>query len=306
MSGTLSPRIRDRIFVVGAPRSGTTLAQSLLAAHSATTSFTESHLFARHFAHVPLLAGPILVRSPAPGLRAFLAENGEEPPAAAAWFDAPGGWTLRARPLLPFQTRPVARRLLRVLDELALRRGSSRWIEKTPRHLRYVPFLEEVAGPEGRLRFVHVIRDGLEVLASLREASRAWERAYDLETCIRRWNADVGISLSRIAAPRDHFLFYEELTSRPEATLRRLLEELGLGWEPQILERYPDIAKRLVSAAEAAWKADPGREIHRSTTAHRALTADERRRAVRSLRRDLYDRLRRRTAGRFGESGGPD
>ncbi len=305
MSSALSPRIHDRIFVVGAPRSGTTLAQSLLAAHSATTSFTESHLFARHFAHIPLLARPILVRSPAPGLRAFLAENDEEPPAAAAWFDATGGWALRAKPLLPFQTRSVARRLLRVLDELALRRGRSRWIEKTPRHLRYVPFLEDVAGPAG-CRFVHVIRDGLEVVASLREASRGWERAYDLETCIRRWNADVGISLSRIDAPRDHFLFYEELTSWPEATLRRLLDGMGLGWEPQILERYADVAKRLVSAPEAAWKEDVGRGIQRSTTSHRALTADERRRAVRSLRRDLYDRLRRRAARRFGETGDSD
>ena len=71
MSGALSPQIHGRIFVVGAPRSGTTLAQSLLAAHSGTTSFTESHLFARHFTHVPPLARPILVRSPAPGLRPF-------------------------------------------------------------------------------------------------------------------------------------------------------------------------------------------------------------------------------------------
>ena len=151
-----------------------------------------------------------------------------------------------------------------------------------------------------------MIRDGLEVVASLHEASRGWERPYDLETCVRRWNADVGLSLRRVEAPRDHFVFYEELTSRPEATLRRLLAGLGLDWEPEILERYADAAERLVSAPEAAWKGNVGRGIQRSATAHRALSADERRRAVRSLRHDLYDRLRRRAGRPAGEPGGAE
>ena len=44
-----STQIESRILVVGVPRSGTTLVQSLLAAHSQVASWTESHLFARHF-----------------------------------------------------------------------------------------------------------------------------------------------------------------------------------------------------------------------------------------------------------------
>ena len=42
-------KIERRIFIVGVPRSGTTLLQSLLAAHSELTSFTESHFFSRYF-----------------------------------------------------------------------------------------------------------------------------------------------------------------------------------------------------------------------------------------------------------------
>ena len=38
---------KQRIFLVGCPRSGTTLLQSLLAAHPDITSFPESHFF-RH------------------------------------------------------------------------------------------------------------------------------------------------------------------------------------------------------------------------------------------------------------------
>ncbi|MGL4503377.1 MAG: sulfotransferase family protein, partial [Planktothrix sp.] len=37
--------IKNRIFLVGCPRSGTTLLQSLLAAHPQIASFPESHFF---------------------------------------------------------------------------------------------------------------------------------------------------------------------------------------------------------------------------------------------------------------------
>ncbi len=192
---------------------------------------------------------------------------------------------------MPFRTRPVAERLLRVLDELTLGRGRSSWIEKTPKNLRYIPLLESVSGPEPRTHFVHVIRDGLEVVASLHDASQNWEDPHDLSSCVRRWNRDVSLSLRRFGAPTDHFVFYEELTSRPEATLRRLLAELGLGWEPDILERYARTSDRLITRQEA-WKEGVGRRIRPSGTSDRALTPEQRDRVTRSLRHSLYHQLR--------------
>lgn len=289
-----STKIDGRIFVVGVPRSGTTLVQSLLAAHSTTTSFTESHFFDKHLTLLPLTSRPILTRNPEPRLQEFLAENGEEPPESALWFSGQGRASLRARVFLPFRTRQVTVRLLRVLDELALDRGKTRWIEKTPRHLRYTPFLDELSGPETPVSFVHVIRGGLEVVASLHQASQSWERPYDLEACVRRWNADVGFSLSRVGAPNDHFVFYEELTTAPEATTRRLFDVLGLAWEPEVLERYAGTSDRLVTSAEEAWKANVGRGIRPSATSGRVMTEEDRQHAVRTLRRDLYEELRER------------
>ncbi len=290
------PGIERRIFVVGVPRSGTTLVQSLLAAHSRLTSFTESHFFDRHFTHLPGLSRPILTRNPLSRLREFLAENEEEPPPAARWFEDGGRWLQRPRPLLPFQTASVARQLLQVFDELALRRGASGWIEKTPRHLRYLPFLEKMldsralSAGKPRIDFVHMIRDGLEVVASLHKASQRWERPYDLKACIRRWNEDMSFSLSRLAAPNDHFVVYEELAAKPEATLRRLLTELGLSWEPDLLERYFRDSRSLVTPEET-WKKGIGSSIRPSATSGRSLTAEQREKAMRSLDQDLYDEL---------------
>ena len=288
-----------RVFVVGVPRSGTTLLQSLLAAHSAITSFTESHFFERHFTHLPLLSRWILTKNPAPRVQEFLAENTEEPPDAARWFELEDRRTLWVRPLLPFKTRAVALRLLRILDELTLRRCRSSWVEKTPKNLRYIPLLERVSGPKPRTRFVHVIRDGLEVVASLHEASQNWEDPHDLDSCVRRWNADVSLSLGRVSAPADHFVFYEELTTRPEATIRRLLAELGLGWEPDIFERYAATSNRLVTQQEA-WKEGVGRRIRPSGTSDWALTPEQRDRVTRTLRHGMYHQLRERAGRQSG------
>ena len=276
-----------RIFIVGVPRSGTTLLQSLLAAHSEIASFTESHFFARHFGFLPTLGTPVLTRNPAPRVSEFLAENNGTAGDAARWFTDGGRWRLGMRPLLPLQTRPVARRLLRVLDELAISRKMTSWVEKTPRHLRYIPFLERLSGSGSSPRFVHLVRQGPQVVASLHAASQHWERPYDLETCVARWNRDVAFSQSRLAAPNDHFVLYEELTTQTETTLRRLFAGLDLPWEHGILDSYGQASSDLVTQEES-WKAEVGRPIRPADTSERTLTPDQQQRVDESLRSDLY------------------
>lgn len=290
--------IDRRIFVVGAPRSGTTLVQSLLATHSAVTSFTESHFFSRHFRLLPGLSTPILTRDPGPRLREFLAENATRLSRGDAALEEEAGRISSGRRLGPFRTRAVAGRLLRVLDRLTVLRGHANWVEKTPRHLRYVPFLERVLGGGGHARFVHVIRRGVEVVPSLHVASRDWERPYDVQTCVRRWNADLRLSLARVASPTDHFVFYDELTSQPRAAVRRLLAALDLGWEPRMLESFDRSARRLVTSVET-WKRVPP-HIRHAEPSDRVLTAAQRARVDATLRHGLYDQLQalaRRGAG---------
>lgn len=288
--------IERRIFVVGVPRSGTTLVQSLLAAHDEVASSTESHFFDRHFRLVPgMPSRALLVRDPDPEVRSFLQANDalwddgdplrwlDDPPERASCMPLP--WPPRAD--------AMARRLLELLDDLALCQSRAIWAEKTPAHLRYVPFLERVAvdGPDPR--FVHVVRNGLETVASLYQASKLWERAYGVDECARRWNREVRLSLARSGSARDVFVFYEELVTDPEAATRRLFGELDLGWQPDVLERYGEALARVVTPEEL-WKAGGGRDIEPSPTSRESLTAEHRNRVTRTLRRDLYEELRQR------------
>lgn len=296
------PTIDGRMFIVGVPRSGTTLLQSLLATHSTVTSFTESHFFARHFTYLPGLSRPVLTRDPTDRVHEFLTENNESPGEAANWFTADGRRILKTRPLLPLRTRAVAQKLFAVLDELALGRGVPSWLEKTPRHLRFIPFLERVSAAGPAPKFIHMIREGLGVVASLHEASRNWETPYDLETCVARWNTDVAFSLSRMGGPNDHFVFYEELVLRPEPTLERLLEELGLSWEPEALESFGATAEGLINRDEG-WKADVGRRIRPSETSAHTLTAEQRDQVTILLQQSLYEQLVEGAASRPGTFG---
>lgn len=278
-----------RIFVVGVPRSGTTLVQSLLASHSEMTSFTESHFFSRHFRLLPLASMAVLVRDPTQRVLEFLNENRVDLEVATSSRLTLEGWLRKGLPL-PLQTRAVARRLLGVLDTLAMERGRSNWVEKTPRHLLYVPFLERVSRPECETHFVHVIRRGLDVVASLHRASHSWQHAYDLETCVKRWNDDVEFSLNRSSSSCDHFVFYEDLLAEPDKTLKQLLRALELGWQADVLDQFGEVSRRLITKDEA-WKSDIDRGVRPSPTSGEALTDAQREQAAASLRPELYRRL---------------
>lgn len=280
--------IRHRIFIVGVPRSGTTLLQSLLAAHSELTSFTESHFFSRYFSLTPVTGWPVLTKDPSARVHEFLTENSEGP--VTAWAGDLG------RLLLPLHTRAVTRRLLSVMDELAQRRGKSGWIEKTPKHLRYMPLIESVADAQPHTiqpHVIHLVRDGLETVASLYKASQSWERPYDLEECVRRWNDDVQYSMKRLRkAPENNCcVFYEDLVEAPEKVLQGLCGRLGLAWEPEMLVDYRRASEELIAKGET-WKKDTGREIRRSATASEVLTPEERERVRALLKVEFYERLR--------------
>ena len=291
----MGAEIERRVFVVGAPRSGTTLLQSLLTAHSRVTSFTETHFLSRHFTFPPWGGPPLLVRDPVPRLREFLDENDESATESSSWLERHGRARLGLRLTLPPRTRAVATRLLAVLDEIACRRSIGTWVEKTPRHLRFVPFVEHLYPEPPRPAFVHVFRSGLDVVASLHEASRAWEQPYDLETCVRRWNEDMARSVARLSAGNDHFVAYEALVAEPESVVRGLFTALGLSWEPSVLDGYGRAAGELVTGGET-WKRDVGRAIRPSSRAA-ALSSEDRDRLEPRLRHDLYETLFARAHG---------
>ncbi|HEY0503771.1 MAG TPA: sulfotransferase [Lysobacter sp.] len=256
--------VRRRVFVVGCPRSGTTLVQSLLHAHRDIQSLPETHFFQRLVAsedtrRCEATAGGTerARRERRERMRRALAAAGivDARRARRAWRDlgdtglvpdAPRGldaWRLDAH----------ARAFVAAMDRLCLQHGKSVWLEKTPDHLFYVEAIRRCV-PDAR--FIHVVRDGEEVVASLHRAAREhapWRPFLDLDRCIGRWGRAVAESLRWIDDPRHRLVRYEDLVAAPEATLRQVLAFIGCAEDARLWQRHPRTTAQLITPDEP-WK----------------------------------------------------
>lgn len=131
-------------------------------------------------------------------------------------------------------------------EEYARRSGKTRWAEKTPRNIEHLDYIFR-AFPNAR--FVHVIRDGRDVVCSLRTFPR--HKVVDgelvrLDTwnpigeCIDRWVASIAASKPYREDPRYFEVRYEDLVLDTRSTVERLLEFLDEPWDERTL-RYSEV-----------------------------------------------------------------
>jgi hypothetical protein len=218
------------VFVVGCPRSGTTWIQRLLATHPCIRTGQESDVF-------DLYVGP--------QLRTWRHELEVD-------SSGRGGVGLGC-----YFTDDQFRRILKAyLVELlgpmvgSLRAGEL-FVEKTPSHVLFVPEMHELLPAA---RFVNVLRDARDTVASLLGASRTWGRAW----APRRAASAASTWVSHVRAaqaahqllPSAQFfdLRYEQLHADGPRVLRATIDWLGLAWSDadvlSALERNsPDAAR---------------------------------------------------------------
>ncbi|MGO4852944.1 sulfotransferase family protein [Phaeovulum sp. W22_SRMD_FR3] len=232
-----------RFFLVGSPRSGTTLLQSLLGCSPELTTFQESHLYS----HALSRRLPVLVplRSPVALARRFYTENGIDPAALPAFF-APARLSSRA----------IARYFLEVLDRAASSRGRTAWLEKTPRHLLYTDLIETAAQSVRKpVQFIHLVRDGVGVASSLAKASQSWNRPTDPADALARWQKEVRLTRALMGRANHHLVIYEHLVKTPEAVALSLARKCGFELSEADLLRRTEVLSEIVRADES-WKTD--------------------------------------------------
>lgn len=219
-----------RVFVVGCPRSGTTLVQSLLCAHPRLTGFTESHVFDKAYNW----RGKLDEAEHQRRVETFLKEN-------------------ELDLVMPEDSLPGAN-FIALLDAVARQRGAAGWVEKTPDHVFRIPLIESLA-PD--CRFIHVLRRAEGVLPSLHKASHSagWEDVKPWWECAAHWYAALRQSNRFAGRPRHAVISYEQLTADPRKVMQGLIEFLGLPWDDAVLTDYTQQADKLISAGEH-WKAN--------------------------------------------------
>jgi Sulfotransferase family len=212
---------RPPFFVVGCARSGTTLLRTMLDGHPQLAVPPESHF--------------VVGLSPRwwrPGRRPTL-DDVLAHPKVRAWDVDPV--MLRARAEAA-DARAYPALVDAVFSAYAAEHGKARWGDKTPGYVSYLPDLARLF-PEAR--FVHLVRDGREVAASLAEwdwgARTAVSGAFWWAHKVRVGRRDG----ARLGPDRYLELRLEDLLADPEATLRRLCAFLGEEFAPAMLG-YPE------------------------------------------------------------------
>lgn len=220
------PGLQTRVFLTGCSRSGTTVVQRCLSAHPDLTSFPETDFFGRL---VGGWNGRMQARldrlRPTRRRAAFkhLAEVLQQPELTQVGHSNIG-------------FRAALDSLVGTLDRAARERGATGWIEKTPKHFRYIGLIEKT---EMEIRFIHLIRDGRDVVASLVDRAQShpqFRNRLDPLAAARLWNEAIRTA-SRYRESQGHLvLSYENFVHDPETELRRVCEFIQYDYDPAMLE----------------------------------------------------------------------
>lgn len=224
-----SSRARAPVFTVGSPRSGTTLLYHMLLSAGGFARYrAETHLFSSLGAR---FGGLATEKDRHAALEVWL---GSALHRLTALPDAD------VRALMLGECRCTGDFLRLLMEALVRRQGATRWAETTPAHLQY---MREIKAQIPEALFVHVVRDGRDVAASL--SRLGWLYAYPFDRdrpalpaaaywdwLVRRGRAE-GESLGG-----DYLeVHYEALVQEPQATLERLGAFIGQRLDYETIQR---------------------------------------------------------------------
>jgi len=227
----LKKKIKGRLFIVGCPRSGTTLLQSLLSVHSKIKSFPETHFFPNLISrNWRLYLG---ISSPRAKERIYEFLN-----------EINCNKLKKYIPKHAFLIRQYSEFFVNILDRLVLDQDKLYWLEKTPIHLHYVNIIEKYI-PNAKI--IHILRNGTDVVASLFEVTNKfpneWGGSRTIEQCIKRWNNDINISKKYFYKENHKIIKYEDLTNNTKYVLEDICEFIGIEYENNMLEGYKKVIK---------------------------------------------------------------
>lgn len=256
---------QDPIFVVGYPRSGTTLVQALLVTQEGVYSLPETHFFSfikRRLIETDrkgrIEAGCLgRVLSEIQGRMGFLFMHQE----IEALDSLAKKKELKPKDLFEYIVYRFIAKELAAERKSEKERASFRWLEKTPNHA-YV--LEDILSAYPRAQFLCIIRHPVPAIYS-RKVNLPNNRDKALDWLVMRWRESVETSEAFSCSHPGKLLFlrYEDLSENTAAELERVCAFLGLSLDSERIENHPYAVERFVLTHET-WKGNTRQKI-RST-----------------------------------------
>ena len=142
-------------------------------------------------------------------------------------------------------------------------RSFNRWGDKNNFHIGYIPTIKAIF-PD--VRFVHIVRDGRDVACSYKglgqrqiDSAYAPRLPHRIEDIALEWTTNVSTAIQSFASIAwEHVteIRFEDLVLDSEATLRNLCTRLGEEYDPRMLEYYAENRTRELEPKEfLPWKA---------------------------------------------------
>lgn len=263
----ISQDSREPIFIVGVPRSGTTLLAALLGAHSRLSCGPETHffmflpgrkrlLFYRLFRFLPSAKSHLLCARKYWPDRAvdflFSMDHVGQPVPAHYGFsrDDISQYLRRCQP-------SIQAILASLTEQFMHKRGKQRWVEKTPDHLVLAPAIRKYFPNAPILR---IVRDPRDVALSLKNVP--WGPKSFLGGLALWMKYD---EMSRSFFETDslcHTLRYEDLLSSPEEEIKKVCDFINVPFEDSMLDTTRSYAD--VNRTNESWKENVQRGFDKS------------------------------------------
>lgn len=230
------------IFIVGAPRSGTTLLAAMFGAHPDYAAGPETQFFSKLSDEVLMQA----VEDPQWPVRAV------DELAALTLADQPvlelfetSREEIRAR--LAQESPSIAAMLEALVRPFAAARGKPGWVEKTPNHICNLAHIREL-WPQARI--VRIVRDPRDSVVSTCKLPTFSNSPLANAYLWREWQeaGEPVLAEDALAAT----LRYEDLIAAPEAVLQRLCEKIGIAFDRAMLDFQQSAGD--VSSDGESWK----------------------------------------------------
>lgn len=224
-----------KFFIIGCPRSGTTMVQQALNRHSRIAIPAETKFFFSFFGHplrgqirhIERLNADLDIQLPKPAARIASVEEGR------------GFYELMARTYV----------------ERLSKKGVSHFGEKTPEHTGHLPHIRQLF-PDAKI--VVLYRDGRDVASSL--SRMPWMSPSLYANFVVWLYYHQIVQRMKASAPANlYFARYEDIVAHPRRGLTDILRFLDLPYEPAVAEGHGNCEG--VPAREYAWKARALRPI---------------------------------------------
>jgi len=263
------------VFIVGCPRSGTTLLRDLLRSHPRLAFPSESWFIPSYYRRYgdprsdaeAIALGERILRS--------------------YWVRH---WNVAVAPSTFAKDRTFAAIVSRIYEDFARQRGKARWGDKTPGYVFHLPLLTQMF-PQARA--IHIVRDGRDVALSwLKHASSPGNLYMAAELWIKHVRAAQTAS-STLGSHGYLEIRYEDLLANSERAMRQVCLFLGEPYDERVLRPTRE-SRNPVSRSH---RAGDDRIVTDNAFGWRRLMSGRQRRLFESVAHELLEELHYATDG---------